>query len=317
MAQVNLRVSAVTLGGVLGPFGPPVVRTFHPASAMAFNCLAQPAPPHIRAGTYLADWILATSSVRLIHGAPMQLQPWFPQLSRHARSTVVETLGMATATAIAPTYGWTGWPLPIDNDIGPIIGGVRADLVYTLPSGLQVAAEARGRTTAGPVRGPNSTERDRALALAAYFGARQWYMSWVWLTAAGTTLDLFDPGEPAENISAERVLETVRARHAELAQSASGERISVRGREGTILRQQGLGPPQSRTDIALVVFDELQLDLTVRPDEFSDPEVVVQGYDGGYHVGISASVGVVMDVRGTGAVLSTSTALEILQSRLS
>ena len=313
MSLLDRRDSAIGAGGGLGGYAATTPMVWWPAFGMAFNALAQHAPPAIRASTYLADWILTTSAVTTAPGAVLQQQPWFSALSRHARATVVETVAMSLTTWMAMSYGWVGWPLPINQDIGPVVGGVRADLVYPRPDGTDVAGEARGRTKPAPVHGPNKVQQDRATALHAKLGGAQWFMAWLWLQPGGSTLDFFDPGEPSNLVPRNRLLEELQSRHEALRASASGERIEIAGRGAVAMRQQGwvAGQNGTRTDILMAVFDEVQPELGERSVANMAAMTEARLLDEGrYSVAVSASAAVVMDVGASDELLGVAGALE-------
>jgi hypothetical protein len=136
-------------------------------------------------------------------GQPLRTRPIFSSASAPLKRLASESLGLASAAALAELrHGWSphlGWPT--DLDLIPLDDGVRPDLLFPTFAG-DVAAEARGRSLEkqATVRAKMAATTDQATRMQDF---EQWilnhatkvYMAWTWFNADGARVDYFDPGQ--------------------------------------------------------------------------------------------------------------------------
>lgn len=133
----------------------------------------------------------------------------------HMSRFLTESLGLCIAAGSASDYGWQPGCAILDadrlskNSSLYVATGSRPDFIVETPSGWH-GIEARGRGSAGPVgpQRPAAAQRQKLkgmhdwsteVAKHPQIAARpSWSMCWAWITAAGTSVDHFDPGQPVE-----------------------------------------------------------------------------------------------------------------------
>lgn len=133
----------------------------------------------------------------------------------HMSRFLTESLGLCISIESASAYGWNPLRAILDADrlskTSPlyVATGSRPDFIVQTTSGWH-GIEARGRGSRGPV-GPGRPVAVQTTKLEGMHNwsvkvakhprvaaPPSWSMSWAWITADGTSVDHFDPGDPVE-----------------------------------------------------------------------------------------------------------------------
>ncbi len=170
----------------------------------------------------LSELALVLSRLRTTFTDPLRLAPAFWQSSSHIRRFVTESCGLGLLSwSVAHFEDWR-FPyrlqhidnLPVAERQAVSLGRLRPDLLFDI-GGLQVAGEARGRSSHPPpseyVVCPTA-QQDRLDQLAMWseaLGDARWIMAWTRCSDSTTVADYFDPGERTSLIP-DRVLAQVR-----------------------------------------------------------------------------------------------------------
>lgn len=153
----------------------------------------------------VAGWVDAVdagvsllTSISLGVGRPLRYRPAHYRRTQGRKKLIAEHIGLLLTASAADHF------YPCDTAIPPTWiddlpgGGPRPDLLFRLQTGSDIAGEGRGRSAVAPDH-VRATQTTKLAGLQAWSRGRhgtQWFMAWAWITDAGTTLDVFDPGDP-------------------------------------------------------------------------------------------------------------------------
>lgn len=221
LVQFNLNPHAI---GGWGPGAPTGTRPVGLAFALACTGMGLPLAAPLRYEVIEAQVELVSKLVECPVAGPLRRRPEFQSASLNVRRLCSESVGLATAAALAYyEHGWVpanGWPH--DLDLPPVVPGARPDLLFAVAGG-QVAAEARGRSQGRRSHNPTTEQLDKLAGIAAWSAANggiKTFMSWSWVTTHTTRTDYFDPGEPVFLVDEESLQANLRRRCRLLRESA-------------------------------------------------------------------------------------------------
>lgn len=209
MAVVSVRRFPCSLG--TGPRGELKVvpnagatgrRDVRLSAVVRTNAFALPLPRRARLDSLVHELGLLLSYLHHERSRPLAARAQITSTSGHIRRFVSEATGMGLLSAMAVDhFGWHQRARRLANfdSLPPRLRKrygttkTRPDLLFALTDG-PLAGEARCRYVS-KVPGTTSPKQrarlDRLAAWSAAHGDHRWCMSWTWLTATGTTVDLF------------------------------------------------------------------------------------------------------------------------------
>ena len=179
----------------------------------AFVVRRQYAPPTLL--TVAAETALLLENTNWRSGVALSWNGAAMSCPSHMSRFLTESLGLCIAIESASVYKWHPLRAILDADRLSktcslyVATGSRPDFIVQTFSGWH-GIEARGRGSGGPVgpRRPVAVQKKKLKGMHDWSAKvamhprmatpPSWSMSWAWVTDGGTSVDHFDPGEPAE-----------------------------------------------------------------------------------------------------------------------